>query len=88
MRRMREDQECSACMREERSPVCSMRDGRTFPTRCHAMRCQQIPANQLESGTCADRVNDHSYGSCCMEGRIEHAALNFLIHLAGFLFSG
>ena len=57
MRRMKEDQECSACMREQRSPVCSVRDGRTFPTRCHAMRCQKIPANQLENRTCADRVS-------------------------------
>lgn len=55
--RERQDRECDECMGMPASPVCAVRDGRTFPTRCHAMRCQGIAREDIEDGPCAERVS-------------------------------
>ena len=51
-----QDMMCDECMNMPSRPVCA-RDGRTFPTMCHAMRCQGLQDSEFdESGACADRV--------------------------------
>lgn len=59
-----QDRMCEECMSMPHDPVCALRDGRTFPTRCHAMRCQGFRADELEEGSCATRV---SYTSCAKD---------------------
>ena len=51
-----DDRSCDECMGMPASPVCAVRDGRTFPTRCHAMRCQGFSRDEVEDGPCAERV--------------------------------
>ena len=53
---------CEECMNMPSSPVCSVRDGRTFPTRCHALMCQGYEASDLEDGACSERVS--AFPSC------------------------
>lgn len=54
-----QDRRCDECMSMPHGPVCAVRDGRTFPTRCHAMRCQGFEERDLMDGACAEMV-----GSC------------------------
>lgn len=56
-----EDRQCDECMNMPSGPMCAMRDGRTFPTRCHAMRCQGFEMADLVNGACSNRVSIINY---------------------------
>lgn len=56
--RKRMNSDCDKCMDMPVSPVCAMREQRTFPTRCHAMKCQNIDEDRLDNGACRDRVRN------------------------------
>ncbi len=47
---------CEACMSMPVSHVCVEHQGRTFPTRCHAMMCANVSEDQIVSGACRDNV--------------------------------
>ena len=56
--RVEEERRCEECMdMPNDQPVCAVRDGRTFPTRCHAMRCQGFERDDLTEGPCSQRVS-------------------------------
>ena len=48
---------CDDCMDMPNGPVCAVRDGRTFPTRCHAMRCKGFEMTELRDGPCSEVVS-------------------------------
>ena len=51
------DDECDACRDEVIYPVCAVNEGRTFPTSCHAIKCQKIQRSNIRDGPCKNRVS-------------------------------
>ena len=51
-----EDRNCRRCRSLRAEPVCGS-DGRTYPSRCFAMNCRGLDADDIVSGPCSRKVN-------------------------------
>ena len=76
--RSEEDKMCDECENMPATLHCSVNDGRTFPTLCHALRCQGLSRNDVMEGACSERVKCKPLSLCI--------PIYFLVKNAGHLF--
>lgn len=56
---------CRMCESMPRGVVCGP-DGRTYPSRCAAMRCGGFSADEISDGPCANTVSCSSICTACI----------------------